>query len=165
VSAEDPRPLDLDGLATSLRTMSDVKLLRYGSGLMAEFLHLFEREATCYDRDMLCLKAGMWSGEALRRNLEEGRPLASRRPTAEPSSSVDVLDLSVRGRKCLERLGIATIGQLTAKSEWELLSVNGCGETTLGEIKDRLAEHGLGLSPNTRVDPTCGPRRPEEPGK
>jgi DNA-directed RNA polymerase subunit alpha len=59
--------------------------------------------------------------------------------------SVAELELSVRSRKCLMRLGINTIGELTQRSEAELLAIKNFGMTSLSEIKRRLAELGLSL--------------------
>jgi DNA-directed RNA polymerase subunit alpha len=64
---------------------------------------------------------------------------------AKPVSS---LDLSVRSRKCLQRLGISTIGELVAKSETELLNSRNFGLTSLGEIKTCL----IGLEISLRSD-------------
>jgi DNA-directed RNA polymerase subunit alpha len=58
---------------------------------------------------------------------------------------IDSLDLSVRSRKCMERLGITTIGQLIGRTEAELLSAKNFGQTSLNEIKQRLEERGLRL--------------------
>jgi len=58
---------------------------------------------------------------------------------------IDALDLSVRSRKCMERLGIGTIGQLIQRTEAELLSAKNFGQTSLNEIKMRLEERGLNL--------------------
>jgi DNA-directed RNA polymerase subunit alpha len=58
---------------------------------------------------------------------------------------VSNLELSVRSRNCMNRLGIKVVGDLTSRSEQELLSAKNFGETSLNEIKTRLAELGLGL--------------------
>lgn len=55
------------------------------------------------------------------------------------------LDLSVRSRKCMERLEINTIGDLLRKTEAELLAAKNFGATSLSEIKQKLAELGLRL--------------------
>lgn len=55
------------------------------------------------------------------------------------------LELSVRSRNCMNRLGIKVIGDLTSRTEQELLSAKNFGETSLNEIKSRLAELGLSL--------------------
>lgn len=60
--------------------------------------------------------------------------------------SIDTLELSVRSRRCMERLGIKSIGQLTAKTEPELLGTPNFGQTSLNEVKQKLAELGLSLT-------------------
>lgn len=59
------------------------------------------------------------------------------------------LELSVRSRKCLQRLGISTLGELAMRSESELLTTKNFGQTSLTEIKRQLALHGLGLRAST----------------
>ncbi|HKQ48410.1 MAG TPA: DNA-directed RNA polymerase subunit alpha C-terminal domain-containing protein [Phycisphaerae bacterium] len=61
------------------------------------------------------------------------------------SKSVATMELSVRSRKCLQRLGINTIGELVSRSEQELLASRNFGATSLKEIKDRLVEMGVSL--------------------
>ncbi len=67
-----------------------------------------------------------------------GNPEVLNRPVAE-------LELSVRSRKCLQRLNIATIGELCMRTEQELLSTRNFGQTSLNELKRRLVEMGLRL--------------------
>ena len=59
--------------------------------------------------------------------------------------SVAELELSVRSRKCLMRLGTNSIAELTQRSEAELLAIKNFGMTSLSEIKRRLNEIGLAL--------------------
>ncbi len=58
---------------------------------------------------------------------------------------IDALHLSVRSRKCMERLGINAIGMLISRTEAELLSAKNFGQTSLNEIKARLEDRGLRL--------------------
>ncbi len=58
------------------------------------------------------------------------------------------LELSVRSRKCLQRLGLSTLGELAMRSESELLTTKNFGMTSLTEIKRQLAIHGLSLRPS-----------------
>jgi DNA-directed RNA polymerase subunit alpha len=58
--------------------------------------------------------------------------------------TLDELKLSVRARKCVERLNLRNIGELVQKTEAELLGVKNFGVTSLNEIKEAL--NGLGLS-------------------
>ncbi len=67
-----------------------------------------------------------------------GDPTILSKPVAE-------LELSVRSRKCLQRLGIGTVGELASRSEGELLSIKNFGQTSLSEIKRRLKDMGLSL--------------------
>jgi DNA-directed RNA polymerase subunit alpha len=68
----------------------------------------------------------------------EGNPEVLSRAVAE-------LELSVRSRKCLQRLNIATIGDLCSRTEQELLATRNFGQTSLNEIKRRLGELNLRL--------------------
>lgn len=58
---------------------------------------------------------------------------------------VSKLQLSVRARRCLESLGIKTLGELVQRTEQELLEVRNFGQTSLSEIKEQLAKYGLTL--------------------
>jgi DNA-directed RNA polymerase subunit alpha len=61
------------------------------------------------------------------------------------SKSVADLELSVRSRKALQRLNIATVGELASRTEAELLGCKNFGQTSLNEIKQQLGSFGLGL--------------------
>ncbi len=58
---------------------------------------------------------------------------------------VSDLELSVRARKCLSRLGITTVGELISRSADELLSVRNFGVTSLNEIREKLRERDMRL--------------------
>jgi len=58
---------------------------------------------------------------------------------------VDDLQLSVRSRKCLQKLNIHTIGDLSRRTDAELLGCKNFGVTSLNEIKRVLAGVGLSL--------------------
>lgn len=72
-------------------------------------------------------------------------PLAEGTPPSVLSKLVADLELSVRSRKCLQRLNINTLGELAMRTDAELLGIENFGQTSLVEIKKRLAEHGLSL--------------------
>jgi DNA-directed RNA polymerase subunit alpha len=61
------------------------------------------------------------------------------------NKNVEDLALSVRSRKCLERLNVTTVGELITKTEAELLGCKNFGVTSLNEIKGKLADLGLAL--------------------
>ena len=59
--------------------------------------------------------------------------------------TVEDMELSVRSRRALSRLGIKNLADLIAKTEAELLGCKNFGVTSLNEIKERLAGYGLNL--------------------
>ena len=67
-----------------------------------------------------------------------GKESALNRPVGE-------LQLSVRARKALQLLNIQSLGDLASHTEAELMGIKNFGQTSLIEIKERLADHGLGL--------------------
>jgi DNA-directed RNA polymerase subunit alpha len=87
-------------------------------------------------------------GMALEEKLEQPQELSDRISSEEQevlNKSVDDLQLSVRSRKCLQKLNIGTLADLTRKTEAELLGVKNFGVTSLNEIKRNLATFGLAL--------------------
>ncbi|MBN2591327.1 MAG: tetratricopeptide repeat protein [Sedimentisphaerales bacterium] len=58
---------------------------------------------------------------------------------------IDDLQLSVRARKCLQKLNLKSIGELTSKTEAELLGCKNFGVTSLNEIKKSLSDIELSL--------------------
>ncbi len=62
---------------------------------------------------------------------------------AAANKHVSELELSVRSRKALQRLGVTTLGELAMRTEAELLSIKNFGQTSLNEIKEQLAKFGL----------------------
>jgi DNA-directed RNA polymerase subunit alpha len=59
--------------------------------------------------------------------------------------SVDELELSVRSANCLKHANIKLIGDLVQKTEAEILATKNFGRKSLNEIKEILADMGLGL--------------------
>jgi len=55
------------------------------------------------------------------------------------------LNLSVRARKCMTRLGLTTIGELVRKSMDDLLECKNFGVTSLTEVREKLDQAGLKL--------------------
>ena len=64
---------------------------------------------------------------------------------AKLEMTVADLNLTVRSRKCLSRLGITTVGELVAKSADELLTVRNFGVTSLNEIRAKLTDVSMAL--------------------
>ena len=76
--------------------------------------------------------------DASAETAETGASAATHRPISE-------LNLSIRSRKCLQRLGITSLEELTKLSEAELMASKNFGLTSLGEIDRQLAQCGLSL--------------------
>lgn len=55
------------------------------------------------------------------------------------------LNLSVRARKCMSRLGITTLSELVGRSQDDLLESKNFGVTSLNEVRQKLADLGLKL--------------------
>ncbi|MFZ2874894.1 MAG: DNA-directed RNA polymerase subunit alpha C-terminal domain-containing protein [Phycisphaerales bacterium] len=79
---------------------------------------------------------------ARRALLEQYKGSGKEAVLAKPVSD---LALSVRARKAVGLLSIQTLGDLAAHTEAELMGIKNFGATSLKEIRDRLAEHGLSL--------------------
>lgn len=93
------------------------------------------------------------------RGLELGQ-FAHERPESEPvvdftnmspdeqallERPIADLNLSVRARKCMVRLGLATIGELVRKTGDDLLECKNFGVTSLNEVRDKLSQLGIKL--------------------
>ena len=59
---------------------------------------------------------------------------------------IEELGLPVRSFNSLRREGVHTVGGLAARTEKELLAIDGLGPQSIKEIKSRLADHGLALT-------------------
>ena len=95
---------------------------------------------------------GLRLGQLAHEGVEVRVPLAAPRVAYTPPGNTAVLnkpvseiELSVRSRKCLQRLGINTLGDLASRTEAELLGSKNFGVTSLTEIKQRLVDYGISL--------------------
>lgn len=96
-------------------------------------------------KTMLCQKQ-----LALGQSLQLAEPVPGEEPpqldtdvAAVGQKPISELELSVRSRKALQRLGVITLGELAMRSEAELLNVKNFGLTSMTEIKHELAKFGL----------------------
>ncbi len=55
------------------------------------------------------------------------------------------LNLSVRARKCMVRLGLSTVGELVRRTGDDLLECKNFGVTSLNEVREKLELHSLRL--------------------
>jgi DNA-directed RNA polymerase subunit alpha len=93
-------------------------------------------------------------GLRLGQSLEEGSQFERRFPGQQPLSDqeqavlnkpVADLNLSVRARKCMNRLGINTLGELIQRTADDLLESKNFGMTSLTEVREKLRQNGLTL--------------------
>lgn len=56
---------------------------------------------------------------------------------------IDDLDFSVRAYNCLKRANVNTLGDLTEKTELEMMKIRNLGKKTLKEVIDKIKEMGL----------------------
>ncbi|MCX7407178.1 MAG: tetratricopeptide repeat protein [Planctomycetales bacterium] len=70
------------------------------------------------------------------------------------SRPVTDFELSVRSRNCLAGMNIITLGDLTKVTEPELLEGKNFGETSLVEIRELMAAHGLQVGQELAVQGT-----------
>src|SRR5205085_2054043 len=73
------------------------------------------------------------------------QPQLSDQEQAVLNKPVADLNLSVRARKCMNRLGINSLGELVQRSADELLESKNFGMTSLSEVREKLAQYGLTL--------------------
>jgi DNA-directed RNA polymerase subunit alpha len=127
---------------------------------LGDLLKITEAELLSYknfgEQSLVEIKA-MLSQKGLRlgQNLEGGGRGGIRKdildelkaivPETTLNKPISSLELSVRARKALQLLNIASIGELASRTEAELMGVKNFGATSLHEIRERLAQHGLTL--------------------
>ena len=58
-------------------------------------------------------------------------------------TSIDDLEFSVRAYNCLKRAGINTLGDLTDKTELEMMKIRNLGKKSLKEVIEKIKEMGL----------------------
>ena len=64
---------------------------------------------------------------------------------ADLALPIEDLQLTVRSYNCLKREGIHTVGELTGRSEADLLDIRNFGQKSIDEVKAKLVTMGLSL--------------------
>ena len=65
---------------------------------------------------------------------------------------IEELDLSIRSYNCLKRADIFTVGDLTQKTEEEMMRIRNLGRKSLKEVQEKLREIGLSLKRSSYSD-------------
>jgi DNA-directed RNA polymerase subunit alpha len=99
-------------------------------------------------RDMMAAK-GLRIGQYAFETRPEEEPVDTSTLSADERAMFDRpisdLNLSVRARKCMNRLGLSTLGELLRKSGDDLLECKNFGVTSLNEVREKLTQMGLKL--------------------
>ncbi|MDG1874082.1 MAG: DNA-directed RNA polymerase subunit alpha C-terminal domain-containing protein [Mariniblastus sp.] len=99
-------------------------------------------------REMMSNK-GLMIGQFAHQKDAEEEPVDTSHLSPEEQVLLDRpisdLNLSVRARKCMTRLGLTTIGELLRKSMDDLLECKNFGVTSLTEVREKLDQAGLKL--------------------
>jgi DNA-directed RNA polymerase subunit alpha len=99
-------------------------------------------------RDLMAAH-GLQIGQAVfqKAPTDRGYPQATLSPQEQAvlGKPISELNLSVRARKCMSRLGITTVGELVQRTPDELLASRNFGVTSLNEVRSKLAELGISL--------------------
>jgi DNA-directed RNA polymerase subunit alpha len=102
-------------------------------------------------KEMMTSK-GLRLGQSLEQGATPGemrfrpqQPQLSEHEQAVLGKPVSDLNLSVRARKCMNRLNIATLGELVQRTADDLLESKNFGMTSLNEVREKLAQYGLTL--------------------
>ena len=111
----------------------------FGETSLAEIKIMMESKGL---RLGMALEAGERAAHDLRADpIEE----LSQEEKALLAKSIGDLNLSVRARKCMTKLGIQTVGELIVHTGDELMECKNFGVTSLNEVREKLTEHGLKL--------------------
>jgi carbon monoxide dehydrogenase subunit G len=120
---------------------------QFGRGVMAEVSgRIIERFATN-------LAAQCAGGSLPEASLATGNGAASVAADSAPAghgvagaAPLEELNLPIRAYNSLRRVGIHTVSDLSARTEGELLAIENLGPQSVSQIKQRLADLGLGLA-------------------
>jgi DNA-directed RNA polymerase subunit alpha len=99
-------------------------------------------------REMLHSK-GLELGQFAHERREEDVPFDAEALSPDEKALLDRpiadLNLSVRARKCMVRLGLNTIGELLRRTGDDLLECKNIGVTSLNEVREKLTQFGIKL--------------------
>jgi DNA-directed RNA polymerase subunit alpha len=141
----------------SVRSRNCLKKMNIAT--LGDLLRTTEAELLAYknfgETSLLEIKK-ILDSRSLRLGMATEQKSAATLPATEPEEQdgvnpelltkpVDDLELSVRARRALGKLGVKTFYDLVIKTEAELLGCKNFGVTSLNEIKEKLTNFGLTL--------------------
>jgi len=100
-------------------------------------------------------------------NSEEEKDKTDKHIQEVKNTPVSQLELSVRASNCLNKAKISTLGDLTAKTEEDILKTRNFGKKSLAEIKGKLEEWGLtlGMTEADYANRKIGPKTQQKENK
>ena len=151
LTGEDARALELYEQLRKLRPMHLNTMMNLG--VLYEDRGDYERAAQCYqsvlDYYPMHPRARLHMGDAqasLTMFYDEDAARREAKMMQVLSQPVAEVSFSPRVRGALQKLGVATLGELVSRSEEELLGIPNFGRTSLRELKEFLSSKGLGLA-------------------
>lgn len=167
LNGEDDRAEELYERCASVQPTCIGALINLG--ILKEDQGEYEEAIECYRR-VLAIEPTHKRTQLFLRDAESALDMEVedqyRRGLPEPpdmlSAPIDHFELSSRSRKCLDRLGIETLGDLTETSEQELIKSRNFGEASLQEIKQLLARNDLHLGSAVKENSEDDAEDPED---
>jgi DNA-directed RNA polymerase subunit alpha len=77
--------------------------------------------------------------------IEVGEAPVTQQEAPELQIPIEDLSLTQRSYNCLKREGIHTVGELTTRTEQDLLDIRNFGQKSIDEVKEKLSALGLSL--------------------
>ena len=106
-------------------------------------------ETSLAEIKVIMAQKGLRLGQALEEGGEGEAATVRSREQAELEDKLaqplSELELSVRSRRCMEELGLLTVGDLAEKTDEELLACPNFGQVSLNEVKQKLSAQKLRL--------------------
>jgi DNA-directed RNA polymerase subunit alpha len=107
-------------------------------------------ETSLQEIDEMMGSKGLRVGQSIEEGAQNEMRYRPSQPVSEEQQAVlnkpvSELNLSVRARKCMNRLGINTLGELVQRTADELLESKNFGQTSLSEVREKLLQYGLTL--------------------
>jgi len=106
-------------------------------------------ETSLYEIREILSSKGLSLGQFANEKRSSDPPIDTSHMTPDEQALLDRpmadLNLSVRARKCMVRLGINTIGELVRKTGDDMLECKNFGVTSLNEVREKLTDLGLKL--------------------
>jgi len=167
LNGEDERAEELYERCASIQPTCIGALINLG--ILKEDKGEYEEAVECYRR-VLAIEPTHKRTQLFLRDAESAVDMEvedqHRRGLPEPpdilDAPIDHFELSSRSRKCLDRLGIETLGDLTRTTEEELIKSRNFGEASLQEIKQLLGRNDLRLGGAVKENSDDNPDDSEE---